>query len=206
MGETMDTPIKENIIEKRVTTTFLTMTKRMPIEKITISSLCEECGIRRQTFYNHYSDMDNLIETIFDHEGHKIFDDSYTAQTWQEGMYNLMISLKKNKDFVTAVYQGVPREQLETRLFHHLNNLLMKIVDELATGKNITQEQKRSIVEYHQYAFSGIILEWIRFGMKKDPKVIVSNIDMVIHGSINEAIFRYEKLAKKDSLHKVDKK
>lgn len=201
----MRTPGKDNVIEKRIVSTFLEMAKAMPIEKITVSSLCRQCKIQRQTFYNHFSDMDSLIETIFDHEGQKIFDESYASKSWQDGLYNLMISLKKNKDFVIAVYQGVPREQLETRLFRKINELLRRIVNELSEGKNIMEEEKNSIVLYHQYAFSGIILDWIRYGMKEDPKLTVSNIDMVIQGSILSAIKRYETKHKKSTSHKMDR-
>ena len=202
----MRTPGKENIIEKKIISTFRDMGNTMPIEKITVSSLCKKCGIQRQTFYNHYSDIDGLIESIFDHEGHKIFDESYAAASWQDGIYNLMISLKRNKDFVTAVYQGVPREQLEIRLYHQIHGILKGIVDGIAAGKNLTEEEENFVVDYHQYAFCGIVLDWIKYGMKKDPKLIVSNLDMVMKGSIVEAIERYDSINKKGTSHKMDKK
>ena len=202
----MRKPGKDNVMEKRIIQTFLSLAKVMPIEKISVSSLCAACKIRRQTFYNHYSDMDNLIETIFDHEGHKVFNESYESASWQEGIYNLMMSLKKNKDFVTAVYQGIPREQLETRLYHQIHKLLKGIVDDISKDKSITEIEKNSIVDYHQYAFCGIVLDWVKYGMKRDPKEIVQGIDMVMQGSIHEAIKRYENVHRKEAIHKVDRK
>jgi len=197
---------KENAMEKMIIQTYLNLTKAMPIERISVSSLCAACKIRRQTFYNHFSDMDNLIEIIFDHEGHKIFNESYESTSWQEGIYNLMISLKRNKDFVTAVYQGIPREQLETRLYHQIHMLLKGIVDDISKGGAITEAEKNNIVDYHQYAFCGIVLDWIKYGMKRDPQEIVQGIDMVMRGSIYEAIKRYENMHRESASHKMDKK
>lgn len=197
---------KQNPIEQRIIQTFMDLSKQMPIEKISVSELCRKCGIQRQTFYNHYSDVDNLIESIFDREGYRIFETTRTYHGWQDGMYEILINLKKNKDFVNAVYQGVSREQLETRLYSQVRVLLMDIVNEMGGINEITDEDKNYIVEYHKYAFAGTILDWIRYGMKEDPKEIVNNIEIVIHGSIPEAIERYAKLAKKSLNHKMDRK
>lgn len=202
----MRTASKENPVEKRIVQNYLELAHDMPIEKINVSILCRKCGIQRQTFYNHYSDIDSLIESIFDREGRKIFDRERASQSWQNGMYDILVSLKKNREFAIAVYQGVSREHLENRLNAQVHLLLKDIIDEMAQGKNLSEEDKNSIVVYHTYAFSGFILEWVRFGMKKDPRDIVYNIDMVIHGSIHEAIDRYAAKRKNNAENKMDRK
>jgi AcrR family transcriptional regulator len=191
-------PEKENVIEKRITETFLQMAAAMPIEKISVSELCRSCSIQRQTFYNHYDDMDALIEAIFEREGHRILEMSHPEQNWQESLCDVLSVLKKNRDFVNAVYQGVSREQLESRLHTRIFALLDDFIQQMDDSETIKEEDRNWIIEYHTFAFSGYILDWIRFGMKLDPQQMTENIDMVIHGSFHEAIERYAMKDRKD--------
>jgi AcrR family transcriptional regulator len=191
-------PEKENVIEKRITETFLQMASDMPIEKISVSQLCRSCGIQRQTFYNHYDDMDALIEAIFEREGHRVLEMSHPEQNWQESLCDVLSVLKKNRDFVNAVYQGVSREQLESRLHTKIFALLDDFIQQMDDSETIKEEDRNWIIEYHTFAFSGYILDWIRFGMKLDPQQMTENIDMVIHGSFHEAIERYAVKDRKD--------
>jgi AcrR family transcriptional regulator len=188
---------KENPIEKKIIATYVELSKEKPIEKIRVSELCSRCGIQRQTFYNHYNDLDGLVESIFSHEGSKILKYSTTANSWENGLYDILVTLKKNKEFVNAVYQGIPREQLENRLYLKIENLLKNIVDEISAGSPLTDAEKNYIVQYHKYAFCGLVLDWVRFGMKTDPRELVYNINIVIDGSIHEAVDRYKELHKK---------
>lgn len=184
--------MKKNVIEQRIITSFLSLATKKPIEKITVSELCVDCGIQRQTFYNHYSDIDALIETIFDQEGYHILGTVYQKQNWQESLTDILLALKTNEDFVIAVYQGVSRERLERCLYARLYSSLQLFIDQMEESISMKEDEKKWIIAYHTYAFMGCILDWIRFGMKTRPEVMVHNIDMVIRGSFLEAINRYK--------------
>ena len=47
--------------------------KRMPVEKVTVKEIVEECGITRQTFYRHFLDKYDLINWYFE----KILQESF---------------------------------------------------------------------------------------------------------------------------------
>lgn len=53
----------ENLKEK-IAHTFLEMTGKKGIDKITIKDLVEKCGISRQAFYYHFRDILDVIEYI----------------------------------------------------------------------------------------------------------------------------------------------
>ena len=46
---------------------------RKSFAKISISDLCEECGLNRKSFYYHFKDKYDLVNWIFDTEITKIF-------------------------------------------------------------------------------------------------------------------------------------
>lgn len=50
------------------------------------------------------------------------------------------------------------------------------------------QEDKAFIADFYKYAFVGLLLDWIRQGMKEDPKRIVNRLSILIHGDIGRAL------------------
>ena len=47
-------------------TALATLSKTMPLSKITVKALCEEAQLSRNAFYFHYADIDALVEEIED--------------------------------------------------------------------------------------------------------------------------------------------
>lgn len=45
-----------------------TLMAQKPFEKITINEITELCGMRRQNFYYHFSDVYELLRWMFDEE------------------------------------------------------------------------------------------------------------------------------------------
>ena len=64
----------------------------------------------------------------------------------------------------------------------------MGVVEEQSKGFSITEEQKTFIADFYKYSFVGIMLDWIKQGMKEDYHEIVHNIIITIHGSIGNSI------------------
>ena len=86
------------------------------------------------------------------------------------------------------VYHSVSREQVERYLYKVTYNLLKGVVDEKSAGMSVREEDIRFIADTYKYAFVGIMLEWIRNGMREDPKGIIEKLDVLIHGSISQAL------------------
>jgi probable dihydroxyacetone kinase regulator len=180
------------LTEKALISNFKKMTERMPIEKITVSELCRECGIQRQTFYYHFRDIRDLVEFIYTSEMKDVLAENKTYDTWQEGMINILNAIRDDSVFINATYRSLSRDQLESFLYSHIKGLLVNVLKEIAAGGNITEEQISAIADYHKYGFAGTVLDWIKNGMKEDPKEVVDKLEIVIEGSFPDAVRRFE--------------
>ena len=49
---------------KEIRRTFLGLLEKKPIEDITVRDIANGCGINRNTFYYHYTDIPSLLEEI----------------------------------------------------------------------------------------------------------------------------------------------
>lgn len=62
--------------------------KKMPVEKITVKEIVEECGTTRQTFYRNFQDKYALINWYFDKILLESFQHMGEGDTVKEGLLN----------------------------------------------------------------------------------------------------------------------
>lgn len=161
---------------------------KKPLDKITINDLTADCGISRMTFYYHFKDIYDLVEWSCLEDAKTALQGKKTSSTWQEGLLQIFDAVMENKPFILNVYRCVGREQIENYLFHLTFDLLMDVVEEKSQDISITNEQKIFIADLYKYSFVGIMLDWIKNGMKEDYREIAEDIATALYGSIDNAI------------------
>lgn len=167
------------------------MLLKKPVNKITISDITEDCGINRMTFYYHFKDIYDLVEWSCVEDAARALDGKKTYDTWQQGFQQIFQAVLDNKPFVQNVYQSVNREQVETYLYSLTHNLLIGVIEEKAAGMQVRDEDKEFIADFFKFAFVGLMLDWIRNGMKKDPQQIIDRLSILIEGDITRALNKY---------------
>lgn len=162
-----------------------------PVDKITIRDLTTECGISRMAFYYHFKDIYDLIEWVCEEGGRKALQGKKTYDTWQEGLYQVFEAVLGNKPFILNVYRHLERERIEAYLYKLTYGLLEGVVEEQAKELPIAEEDKRFIAEFYKYSFVGIMLDWIRQGMKTEPEELVEKISITLHGNIKQSVHNF---------------
>ena len=99
----------------------------------------------------------------------------------------------ENKPFVMNAYRSISREQIENYLFSLTCHLIRDVVQEQSEGKDISEEDKEFIADFYKYSFVGIMLDWIRQGMKEEYHGIVQKICTTMHGNIKNSIDNFTK-------------
>jgi probable dihydroxyacetone kinase regulator len=162
------------------------------IDKITVKDIVEDCEVNRQTFYYHFHDIYEVLEWIFITEAEKAFSESMTYDTWQQGLANVFSYIKDNDKFVINCYRSLGRDYLEQFLYKYVIKVIRHVIDDITVGINISEKDKQFIADFYKYAFVGIILEWVRMGMKEKPEVIIENLNRVISSSIRRSLLDFE--------------
>lgn len=166
---------------------------KKPLNKITSNDLTEEAGISRMTFYYHFQDIYELVEWTCKEEAAAALKGKKTYETWQEGMLNIFLAVLENKPFILNVYHSVSREQIEGYLYALVYQLLFDVVSELAEGKNVEKEDQEKIAHFYKYAFVGVMLDWVKSGLKEKPEEIVNHLSKMIHGSMERSVLNLTK-------------
>lgn len=166
-----------------------------PLNKITISDIAEDCGISRMTFYYHFKDIYDLVEWTCVEDGSRALEGKKTYDTWQEGFLNIFHAVQENKPFIMNVYRSVSRERIEQYLNPLIHSLILGVVEEKSAGLSVPAADQQFLASFYEYAFVGVMLEWIGTGMKEDPAALVARTSAVVHGNILRALetFRTDK-------------
>lgn len=166
---------------------------KKPLDKITIQDLTTDCGISRMAFYYHFKDIYDLVEWACQEDAARALQGKKTYDTWQEGLLQIFEVVFENKPFILNAYRCISREQIENYLFKLTHSLIMGIVEEKSVGMNITQKEKNFIADFYKYSFVGIMLDWIKNGMKDDYEKIVEYICIAVHDNITNSIQNFTK-------------
>lgn len=179
------------ITKKALAASLKGLLAKMPLDKITIMDIVEDCGVNRQTFYYHFHDIYDLTEWIFLSDASVVIGGKKTYATWQQGFSQVFTYVQENKSLVLNVYYSVSRDQVERFLYDVTYDLLAGVVEEKAAGLSVREEDKRFIADFYKFAFVGLMLDWIRRGMKDDPEAIIGRLSMLIQGDISRALQKY---------------
>lgn len=166
---------------------------KKPLDKITINDLTTDCGISRMAFYYHFKDIYDLVEWSCLEDATQALQGKKTYETWQEGLQQIFEAVLENKPFIMNVYHSVSREQIETYLFHLTHDLLYGVVQEKAKGTGISEADQSFIADFYKYSFTGVMLDWIKDGMKVDYHMIAEKMHCTMEGNVVNSIRNFEK-------------
>ena len=161
-----------------------------PLDKITVKELVETCGINRQTFYYHFQDIYDLLGWIYQTEAIDAIRYKKSYDTWPQGLLAIFTYVGNNRQLCINTYRSLARDHLERFLDEVLNDLLGHVVDEIAVDTPATAEQKEFITRFYSHAFAGILLDWLKQGLKTSPETLARQIGQIMDGTIRAAVLR----------------
>lgn len=170
---------------------LIAMLQKRHIDKITVKDLVEECGMTRQTFYNHFYDIYDLVECIYLQAIEKSLAENKDYDTWQQGFYQLLISIRNNKVLVQNTYRSTNRDVIEQYMYTVIYDQVLAVVERQAIGMSVDQKHKNFIAYFYSLAFLALVCEWVKNGMKEKPEDIVEQTAVLIKGDFEKALKKY---------------
>ena len=167
--------------------------QRKPLDKITINDLTSDCGISRMAFYYHFKDIYDLVEWVCMEDATTALQGKKNYSDWQEGLMQVFEAVYENKPFVLSAYRSISREKIENYLYNLTYSLIENIVEEQSVGVSISEDNKVFIAHFYKYSFVGVMLDWIKMGMKAEYQEVVQKICTVMRGNIKSSIDNFTK-------------
>ena len=66
-------------------------------------------------------------------------------------------------------------------------------MEEQSENLIVTETQRKFIADFYKYSFVGVMLDWIKRGMKEPPEEMAELIAVTMHGNVGNSLRNMEK-------------
>ena len=172
------------VIKRVLASTLQEMAEKKSLSKITINDLTQACDVSRQTFYNNFKDIYDLVEWIYLKEVVTPIERGKIYDKWQDALTSIFQYISENHVFVLNTYRSFGKGFLEKVLRQEielfLSNQVFKKIE-------VTKEEAKQVefsYSFYTYALVGVGLDWIEKQMPESVEELVGRIERVMLGEI----------------------
>lgn len=172
------------VIKRVLASTLKEMAEKKSLSKITINDLTQACDVSRQTFYNNFKDIYDLVEWIYLKEVVTPIERGKIYDRWQDALTSIFQYISENHVFVLNTYRSFGKGFLEKVLRQEielfLSNQVFKKIE-------VTKEEAKQVefsYSFYTYALVGVGLDWIEKQMPESVEELVGRIERVMLGEI----------------------
>lgn len=145
------------ITKKRIAKAFKKVFVSQPFDKITVSVIMEEAGIRRQTFYNHFLDKYELLEWIFQTELHEQVTDNLDYISGLQLLTEVLHFFQSNREFYGKLFEIEDQNDFSSYFEGYCRQLIEKMVDDYQMRTFETSAERDLFSTYHSLALANLI-------------------------------------------------
>ena len=179
--------------KKALAEAFMRLLSEKSFEDITVNELCESAGIRRATFYKHFTDkfqyLASFTRSLRDNFDSLIWKSSRpdtTALYYTEYVNRILIFIKENRKIIENIMKsGVLPAMISVIMEQNYRDTLDRLRDSVSAGMHSV-----SSAETVSAMFSGgvtlAIYMWLIGGMKKSTDELAAEINAIISATIGE--------------------
>lgn len=180
-----------NFTKQAILQTFHQMLVEMPFDKITVSALVARCGLSSNTFYYHFQDIFDLLETLLDQKIAQFWSDGEELADWAEDLRKVLHMLQDNPKPVYHVVNSLSRERLERYVFDVVEPRFYDFVRQRSQDITISEEKLQNLSCFFCYSLLGFLMKFLWGNMSADVDESVDQLSE-LYGLIIDSMRRKE--------------
>lgn len=152
-----------------------------PFEKVSVSAICEACGMNRKSFYYHFKDKYDLVAWIYDSEFVTPLRASKVEVGW-DLLEQMCAYFAQNRTFYakTLAYEG--QNSLSSYFYEVATGLLNHELDGHADDAELQHPETRAfVVTFFADALTAAIKRWIFSGCPQEPAEFVGLLHFCLY-------------------------
>ena len=160
----------------------------MPLDKITVKDIVDDCDISRNTFYYNYQDIYAVIEELFESELSALIEQERENCSWMQIPDDICGFLYKYKSAVYSIYNSSRRDVLENQLHRLVLGCVSEAVKNEACGLDVSAGDAEIIARFYTYAVEGFVYSWIENRMNEQIEDLTSSMSRIFNSSMRRAL------------------
>lgn len=178
-----------NFTKQAIKQSFVKLLNQKPVNQITVKDIVEDCGINRNSFYYHFSDIPALIEQIVIDEANRIISGYSSIDTVEECFDAAVQFIMDNKKAVYHIYNSANRDIYTQYLMKICGHVATTYFDTVFPDNPVKEGDRELIIMFCKCEMFGAIIEWLNTGMKLDIRAAFKRL-CVLKKGMAEEMFR----------------
>ena len=174
-----------NFTEQAIKKTFLELLEERPLSSITVRELSAACGINRNTFYYHFSDIPALLECIICEDCDQIIREYPSPDSIEECLLVAAEFARKKRRLILHIYESADRRVFETNLWRLCSYATRTYLDTAVAGHNPDHADTEVILVYLKCIGFGLTMDWLENGMASDIRPVIRRLCELNQGHID---------------------
>ena len=157
-----------SLTRRSIMNSFLKLLEERPVNKITVKNIVEDCGINRNTFYYHFSDIPELVEEIVKADADEIVGSEADISSLEECVEAAMRHSKAHRRAIWHIYNSASRDIYERYLMDICEHVVTTFIDNALGERRISDRDRGLIIQGYKCELFGFITDWLSHGMTDD--------------------------------------
>ena len=179
-----------HLTEEAIRAEFIRLLNDRPLDKITVREIADACGINRNTFYYHFSDIPTLVEELVKDEFDRIMQTSHGIQSLEECVEAAVRLTLEHRQAVWHIYNSANRDIYVRYLMDICNHVVSVFVDKAIAGRPVSEADREIIIQGYSCECFGFITDWLSRGMCFDLKARLLRLCALRRGMTEEMLHR----------------
>ena len=179
-----------NFTKQAIKASFIKLLNEQPLNKISVRSIVEDCGINRNSFYYHFQDIPSLIGEIVKEEIDALVAKYPTINSIDECVSVALKFTLENKRAVLHIYNSVNRDIYERYLMRICEYVITTYLDTAFGREGVRERDRAAAIRFLKCELFGLSFDWIENGMKDDAIEEITYITSLCRGLSAELIRR----------------
>lgn len=162
--------------------------KQKPLDKISIREITDLCGLRRETFYYHFSDIYALVKWMFEEEALTLLRRHEGVQLWKEGLLDLFRYIQDNREFCLCALRSIGHGHLRRLFLQDLQAIVQRTVDQLSQELGLPADDL--VTQFYTIALAGCVESWLLGELPYTPEELIQFADTMLQDHLQGAVLR----------------
>ena len=159
------------------------MLRNKSIDKITVSSLIEACGISRQTFYYHFRDIMDVLEWSIQRETARLVEETMQVEGMGQAL-KLFISFAVERfPLLRRLLDSQKRVQLEAIMLDAVERYLSEVAKQRPRDVPLRYGDREVLLRFTACGLVGVLLEYGR-KPNMDQDLLAAQLERILSGEL----------------------
>ena len=168
--------------KQAIKASFLKLLNERPLSQVTVKAIVEDCGINRNTFYYHFTDIPSLATEIITERADQIIR-QYANPDSPEACLNAAVQfMTENRRAVMHMYRSISHDTVAFYLMQICRHTVEAYASAAYGNLPLNKEDREILTRFWQCECYGQIVEWLSNDMKYDIQAQFSRLCALYRG------------------------